>query len=180
VRREEVCERAGDRERDLERESRRDRERERGHERDRERERERDIERDLERERERERERDPIADLDLDLDRDWESDREATLDLDRDGDLDGELYGRLWTPLLSLFPGPLLRVLDLGLDGRIERLRRLLLGEAGDCLRVCPVLASCSGPDSGGLCPALPSLRLRRLDGWSDGRSSSSGSGIVV
>lgn len=78
--------------------------------------------------------------------------------------------------------GSALRELDLVLACRMERLRRWLLGEAGDGLRVgsVSVSVSCRGPDSGELCSALPSFRLRRLDGWADCPSSSSGSDMTA
>lgn len=132
--------------------------------RERERERERDLERDLERESRRDRDRDLDLDLDLDLDCDAESEREAALDLERDRDLEGGLYARSWSPLFSVLSGSMLRDRDCGLPCRIERLRRWPCGEAGDGSRVGSGSVSCSGSESGELCSALPSFRLRRLE----------------
>lgn len=148
--------------------------------RERERERERDLERDLERESRRDRDRDLDRDLDLDLDCDTESEREAALDLERDRDLEGGLYARSWSPLPSMFSGSVLRDRDCGLPCRIERLRRWPCGEAGDGSRVGSGSVSCSGSESGELCSALPSLRLRRLEGWAEALSSSPGSDMMV
>lgn len=148
--------------------------------RERERERERDLERDLERESRRDRDRDLDLDLDLDLDCDAESEREAALDLERDRDLEGGLYARSWSPLLSVLSGSMLRDREWGLPCRIDRLRRWPCGVAGDGSRVGSGPVSCSGPESGELCSALPSLRLRRLEGWVGALSSSSGSDMMV
>lgn len=147
--------------------------------RERERERDLDLDLDLERESRRDLDRDRDLDLDLDLDCDLESEREPALDLERDRDLEGGLYGRLSSLWISLLCGSVLCDLDWGLAWRIERLRRWLrcevdAGLSSSCSR------SGSGSVPGELCSALPSFRLRRLEGWAEVLSSSSGSDIMV